>query len=583
MATASPLTAKRASLRIHEEEDREDVAPDDTVERLTQLRGSFENYVQVVFGKLRAASAQDISDLRSGLAHVPAEDIDGWISFLAASEQTAWETRNNLEHILLSALSDKVIGTQTVRDMIALYEDPTRSFKHKKAFVEKTLARYDTKWRATMAQRNALMQDKRIAQIPPGRVPDLSIFRDAGRFADLTYHERKGLLGHIEAALSLLETADARMETLYKETQSELAGYERRGILHRSKIGTWLERTFKNAKDPKQVEQFLKHVLRPYASNWAETREDFDALEQRLSSLTEIPRGFKRLSPSKFLLLDYKQRTSYCALAWLRLKDTDVSQEQNTILAALKLRIRYNLDTEDWEGAESSLKKACALEPQDRELLSMQTYLACHRPKNPEELHPNPKQTLERLRGLVRQLPGEMQPLYIRGMQEGPAVLHRLLQVMGNRVWVHEHIGITEADEHKEAQDRKNRQQTKMFMSRGHSNDLEHNVLLADTAEPSAIRDDCVSPQMLYYEGGDATEAIFEKIKQHPASDDGVDGKLLSESERFGYNTTVVPLDIPYALHATVVKNLHREIKRGVTKLHEQGYRFTVSGALLAA
>lgn len=582
MATTSTLNEKRVQSR-HSEEEAAESSKNDTADRLAFLRSSFENYVHVVFGKLRTASAQDISALRSGLAHVPEEDIDGWIAFLESSQQTACETRENLENILLTALSDKVIGTKTVRDMIALYEDPSRSFKNRQAFVTKTLTRYDAKWRATMAQRNSLVKDERIAQIPPGRVPDMGIFRDAGRFADLTYHERKGLLAHIEAALSLLETADTRMEKLYDETQSELTGYERRGILHRSKIGTWLERTFKGAKNPEQVERFLKEVLRPYAINWAETREDFDTLEHTLSSLKEIPRGFKRLSPGKFLLLDYKQRTSYCALAWLRLEDSDVSQEQNTVLAALKLRIRYNLDTEDWEGADRCLQKACLMDPKDRELLSMQTYLSCHRPKNPEELHPNPKRTLEHLRGLVRQLPGEMQPLYIRGMQEGPAVLHRLLQVMGNRVWVHEHIGITEADERKQAQDRKNRQQTKMFMSRGHSNDLEHNVLLADTAEPSAIRDDCVSPQMLYYEGGDATEAIFEKIKQHPANDDGVDGKLLSESERFGYNTTVVPLDIPYALHATVVKNLHREIKRGVAKLHEQGYRFTLSGELLAA
>jgi hypothetical protein len=344
--------------------------------------------------------------------------------------------------------------------------------------------------------------------------------------------------------------------------EKELNDASKEGYMHSTKIGEWMERVMKN----ENPEEFASKILWPYMKNWRETKEDFDRLNEAMDK-DGIPRGFRPVNSHDFLLMDYKQRTSYCATTWIRLENVE---EENKEIAGLKLSIRHCLDTEDWEGASQGIKKAFALRSDDRELKSMQTFLECHGfteivDEDNEQAEDSDQELMDEARELMSKLsPGSRwiaEKAFEDSLQSGLS----FLWILYNRIWVHEHGYANQAQDSFHAENEANKENTRQYMKDGHTRYLERNIIDGDTADESAIRDNCTKPQVLYV-GQMGRDATLQKV--------------ITNKNNFGFNywTTYVPDDEPYAIQNDFVKNYMYRLKQVMRKLDKRGIRYSKAG-----
>jgi hypothetical protein len=549
------------------QERDEGFSSDRLEDRRRAIGEQVRDYVRETFDELHAASRSETQVLLEGVKHIKLdeEDISGWENFCKENLQAMARSAHTLYHSqlmdpLLRAYNDHVISKRVIEELDRKFRDDGVDYKDKETYVLYVLPERLKEWRLVKAKRDRLAKDARIKELTSSRVPGLTVFLNPRAFAELKFPERKSLADRVEAALDAKEIG---ADGLYDEARDELKGYADQGIMHPSKVGVWLGRIFRNRRKPEEARQIIEKILRPNAERWAEVRAEFDRVDTELAK--DVPRGFNRLSDDAFLMLDYRKRTTYCSLAWVRLENVE---ETNKQLASLKLRARHELDTEDWEGADETITNALQLSGDNRELLSMQAYLRAHRSdeseKKGEKPNPDPQKLVEELRTIVSLVPDAVQPMYIEALQKGPEVFYRLLQVFFNRVWCEENGHLNREKERKQSQSEWNKEQTRKYAEEGHSEKLEHNILDGDTAVDSAIRDDCSKPQLLYMSSM-GQQSVMKKIEMNAGN------------ESFGYWTTIIP-PLSYNSHAFMVKNLHYPMKSRLRTLISTGHHFTMSG-----
>ncbi len=528
-------------------------------ERREAIIAEVRAFTQFTFEELGAASKQETDLLLEGTKHIKLseEEIAGWERFceerLSAMKASAQKLYYDQFMDPLLAELGKTISRRVIEDLNKKFRDPNAHYKAKEDYIRYTLPERIREWRALKQRRDSLTKNPRYASLTPSLVPRLKDFAEEERFIDLKYQERKGLTDQVEAALTAL---DRRQEQQYASIHDELKSYVQEDIMHASKLGSWLKRIFDGNRSPEDIAAYMQQVVRPFAANWREAMfgskkyKGFIDLEHAFQK-HGVPRGLQRKSKSQFLLMSYKQKTSYLSLAWARMKDPDGSLEENKMLAAHKLRIRHRLDTEDWEDAEAELQKAMAIAPEDVELRSMLTFLDEHRPKNaqPEKQeNPDPHKILDDIRTMVRKIPSPLQSLYQQALMEGPAVLGRLQQVVYNRVWLTDVAGWNPTIESE-------------YIARLRATGRQGKGYLLDLNSRN---------------GSD----ILSQIRDHADEQAGKTPPRFSSDEHWGYWASVIPEEVTVDTQREIVRNYHYHLKRWLRQLHSMGCAYTMSGNL---
>ncbi len=467
--------------------------------------------------------------------------------------------RQHFESVLNDAVREKLISTDSQDRWWGRFYDPDVLEWNRKHWIEKEFSKIQKGWKETAEKRDDVLKLATKNGLTKRDIPELSDLDNIDAFLSFHYLTKIDKTSTVKA-LILAHIKDK--ERFITSVRKELDDWAKSGWLHKTKVGPWLERVMKS-DDP---EKFATDVLWPFMQNWQETREDFDKLNAVLDG-QDIPRGFSPVKEDKFLLMEYKQRTSYCALAWLRLQNV---KEENKEMARFKMRIRHNLDTGFWPGAEDDVKEALKLNSDDRELLSMQEYLQCHRSdtgktEGAEEPNPSPQELVDSLRVMFAQIPGSLRWLYENAAMDGPQVLHCMMQIVGNGPWAVEHGYTSEADKQKNMHDEANRQKTAAFMKEGVSEGLEHKILDGETAAEEAITDDCTKAQYIYMSKM-GRDAVLQKVRQNAGN------------VSFAYWSILEPTDISLGIQNGIVKSLHYPLKSALRQLHSLGYRYTRSG-----
>lgn len=270
--------------------------------------------------------------------------------------------------------------------------------------------------------------------------------------------------------------------------------------------------------DYKQKEQYVKNMLPERIKEWRRVKQSRDDLMRQpdVRKLTAtVPRLDVFLDEDKFLELKFHER------------------------AALVENVEY----------------------------ALYTYGDPEPPEQKSKI-PSLKETLEardRLRHFVRFEAGtSVQHSYTAVMAMGYRQTKRFLQLMYNRVWVHERGYSNQLLDQKEGSSKGNKQKTEERIENGHEWRFEHNIIEGSTAQKEAIRDECKKPQVLHM-GRDGQQAVVDKVRAN------------CDNEQFGYWTTLVPKELSYAKHSDLVKNFHYQIKCDMKLLEQAGMAFTLS------
>jgi hypothetical protein len=537
--------------------------------RKQKVISKVREYTRITFDELHVASRQETDNLIEGTKYITSKDIEGWEEYVNGTMQdqitSARSLYNELMDPLLGALHEKAISERVISEIYAKFRSEDVGYKQKEAYVQSVLPNRLKEWKRVKEERDGLMKDEGIDLIKKSDIKNKDALFRPESFADLKWEERKKL---VEEAAAYLSAHKNGTEHLMESAREELEFYVKQKILHPSKVATWMKRIFVKNANPKDIEAFMQKTVRPHAERWRATKVDFDNLNQLMKG--KVPRGFTPLTENAFLQMNYKQRTSYCALTTIRLNNVE---EENKQLASLKLRIRHELDTKDYEGAKEDLAKAFEIRKDDRELVSMKQYIEDHfeerevTQEEKETVTENPEPVLAQLREMLKQVPdGTMKTCYTRALNSDMDVALRFFQVSGNAAWVVENGYASEAENVKNAHSEYNKQKTREYVENGHTNQIERNIVDGDTAKEEAIRDECTKAQMLYV-GDMGTDAVMRKIEAN------------ADNEGFGYWTTFVPKDATFDLHNRVIKQLHWPMKQALRKLDKMGYRFTLAGS----
>lgn len=481
------------------------------------------------------------------------------IGYLIAALNQAESYQDTFVKDLDEAVKQQWISPESRARWWDRFNDPNTLEWARKEWLRNEFPEMKQRWKEAAEKRERIVALANEQELTAKEIPALANILNQKAFLSLHYLSRKDQLARAEALMKA-HTEDEKKFLSFIE--HELDDWADAGYMHPSKVGEWMNRVI-NSDDPKH---FASTVLYLFKNNWKEARENFDELNDAMDA-QGIPRGFRPVKENDFLLMNYKQRTSYCAHAWLRLENVE---DENKELAKLKLRIRYSLDTKDWDDADEDVQKASAIRSDDRELQSMRTFLECHRAEAKEKKEKEslePKQLLSNMRQMMLQIPAGLRSMYIQAFESSKGVAKRFLQVSGNHEWVVTHGYADEADNIKNAQSDYNKQKTREYVDHGHTRDFERNIIHGDTATTDAIRDDCSKAQMLYL-GSDGQNALMEKIERN------------ADNEQFGYWTTLVPMDVSYELHRRVIVDLHWPLKNCLNQLDALGYRFTMTGDL---
>lgn len=540
---ALPATKKHVTEAQNWKEDADDAKEAINAQTLNEIDQAIARCRELYSDPLMSERTQHeyekmLNELR---ADGEVEKVRENIGYLMATLNKAERYKHSFGSMLHNATEKGWISSESEAKWWNRFHDPSVVEWTRKEWVEKEFPKLLANWQAVAEKRDDVLKLAEKRGLTGKDIPELGILLSKDLFLSRNYFMRKDLTSRVKA---LILAHDKNKKPFLTFIRKELEGWADEGIMHRSKVGEWMERVMESDNP----EAFASKVLYPFKKNWEAVRQDFDRLNSAMD-VEGIPRGFRPVQPDKFLLMNYKQRTSYVSLAWIRLEG---AAEEDKKLAAYKLKIRHNLDTEDFEGAEKDLAVAFSIKADDRELLSMQEYIASHKPEKEEdeneEESPNPQKLADEMRQCLDTITDpKLWSVYVKALSSGPAVFNRLSQVMGNRVWLHEVANWDEAEEQKRlAYLRSTKQQEKGILL-----DME---LMGE-------------------------EGVLSEISSHADSGGGKTPPNLSADEYWGYWATFIP-SIPYSQHQSIVKNVNWRLKKNLRELNRLGFSFSSHGPL---
>jgi len=543
-------------------------------ERRRAIRDYCRDYIAETFGELGIAGAAETAQLSEGLRFIPLEerDIGEWERFLTHLNDMLHSGRElyiETVAVLESAVSGKLISGESKIKWIARLRDPMVNYKAKEYFVHYQFPSYVQSWERAKRQRDLLIRNPRIPHLTKGEVKDLAAFLNEDAFAALHFDKKVDLLSNVQAAVTARTT---RQDALFHEAKGTIEAAAAAGVMSEDKVGVWLRRLFSHGFGAEETRAYYEGTLKKqYIPNWTKIRYAYDRAEREMDE-TE-PQGFRRITPEKFLLLSYDQRVSYVEEAGRRVRAHRAFERgRQSKMQDLKLRIRHDLDTEDWEEAEELIARGEEIaEGEDvHELASMKRYLSAFRERSKENATPmkTVRDTLREMRNAFEQIPMGLRSLYLSSLTTGYPTLASLCSLVYNRIWCREH-GFLDARKEKELEIRA-ADDTRCILRDGHRKRGRENVdldIVDDFESAAAVRD---------YDNGECGATI---IHYSPASK----GKLLSKINRnagfaFNYWVTLVPHDVSYGQQLYLVRNVNWVLKRGMRILRENGFGFSLTG-----
>lgn len=545
--------------------------------RWRDIQRKVREYIHESFHRMGAASARETRDLERGLDFAPSdeEELRGWETFCDERLPEMLESAHRTYHDgLMNTLLDlynqqpRAISLEAITRWDARFRDPTVDYKVKEKFIKTELPRYAANWKAASRRRLDLLAEAKHKGVALSAVAGLQDLLGEEAFLRADYDKRLGLLQKAESLLAAEENGMPEAWKAAQEALLELTVGEG-CCLHRSKVGQWLKRMMDACKTPHDVTRYMAQVLGPLADNWRAAASRYDTLHA-----AGLPPSFKAVSREKFLLLHYDDRLAY--LEELELSQQAAERTEPTALEEEKKGIRYDIAAEDFDEAERKLAPLLKEHPSDPDLRSMRRTLDLQKAKRAPDLveeleeEAERRQLLSELRAIAGLIPAGMRWMYEEAMQNGPAALRRLEQVVYNRKWARDNGYSNELDEVRQSKSDANKEETRQYVDDGHTDDFERIVIEGDTTHEAAIRDECKEAQVLYVASADC-RPVMTKV---------LDNK---DNEGFGYWTTLVFTDVDYGLQAGVIQNLHYPLLSRLRRLDALGGRYTPAAAARTA
>lgn len=263
--------------------------------RLHTLRTvTFDAFVKITHGRLKASSDRDIATLKQGLQHVAldAKEIEGWELFMSNAIVSAQSLYGRMMNQLITAQIDEhIISARVVKNIKNKFQDTGVDFKRKEIYVDETLPERIAEWRRVKQDRDDLAENPDILKLRD-QVTRFDDFLVEERFIDLKYPERKALLDRVERALNIyvkMETLSSPMMLVQYHLNNHDWDAAEQSLLKAQK------------KDPRNEEilPLLKYVWERRQAEQMEIDEanDPDTINEELQNIVSqhMPTGAKKL------------------------------------------------------------------------------------------------------------------------------------------------------------------------------------------------------------------------------------------------------------------------------------------------
>lgn len=563
MPVSSPSSIDRIYEKIlaasDEESHGEELAQIDGY--ITECRSIYQN--SLINERTRQEYEKMWQELRSERR---VKDMSENSRFLYETIAVAESYESTFKLQLNEAVKNKWIGKKTQDNWMNRFNNPDVLEWDRKKWIQEEFPNYLAGWEETANTRKEVWKLAKELKVDEKRVPELEGVLKIQDFLSLHFFERKHKIHAAKAALLALKNNQRK---LLETVKSNLKKAQSDKCIHPSKVGAWMQRVMES----ENPQLFFDEILKPFINNWKSARKRFDTVTPQLKQRKDITRGFKQLSATAFLLLDYDDRIVYLEEAESRLK-SNVNEEGP--LAALRLDIRHAMDTGHWEEAELLLEKARKIDVNDKAVRSMGRYLETHRTDKKEKegeqvdekIEKNNKvmEALLNLRSIMGKLPPNMRVMTEKALNSSnPNTLKRLWQCFYNRHWVIMNGYSTPKMDREESESEINQQQTDERIANGHEQKFERNSIKGKTANDAGIRDECEEPQVLYTNRSGISE-VYEGVERN------------ADNAKFGYWTTIVDDEVPYELLREAVLSHMFHIKQNAKILRESGLSYSSYG-----
>ncbi len=369
---------------------------------------------------------------------------------------------------------------------------------------------------------------------------------------------------------AFLKNGIASAQSLYGRMMNQLITAQLSEHIISARVVKNLKNKFKDTNvDFKQKELYIDVLLPERLREWRRIKGERDTLAKNpdVKKLKGVPRLAVFMNESQFVELEYPER-----LALYEEVDTalDSSVKMETISSPTKYA-RYQIGNHDYDGAEQTLMTAKQKDPENQDIPSLLNYLEQLRRTElvDEEVETSdPEAIMARARHTItHRAPTGAKKTYQMLAQKGYKTLASGCQMIYNRKWVREHGYSTNKTERMHAESETNKSNTQDHIENGHTPWLEHNILEGDTANKSAIRDECHKAQLLHI----SSEGVETAVNS---------AELNQNNHLHRYWTTWNLKDVTYEAQDEFIVNCHYQLKQDIKKLNEMGYDFTIAGPL---
>ncbi len=452
----------------------------------------------------------------------------------------------------------------------------------KRAFIENTLPEYKQNWeRLAKDHKDVLNREKGLGlkEEDTKDIPDLAVLHSAAFLnGSLNYSERRHLVDKAIACVKAHErdkgkkpTESKEMRTLFGDAKAMLekaasASNPKLRILAPEKVGSWLRRIFESNASRENIAHFIngrdnatEPTLAKLMKNWAKVRGQFDRVEREREK-KGTPASFHFVSLDVFLgNRNFDQREAYVQEALHRLEAMDmIGGEREDFL-----RIRHELDAEDWEGAHALIAQVSwqSLNPTDRKKLSsMQEYLKQHRPETAMSSSEKPaaKEVMAKMHQMLRLIPHQsIRVRFEEAMSRDYQTLWALCTMNYNWEWCRTR-GYS-SDSVDETMRTRAKEDTRLHLKHGQPRGQANNDFTTDTSEKPAGRsaNDTRSPQVLNVDETTNNYNLVEYIKQN------------KDNRSVWYWTRIVEKQIPFADLQFIIHHIQPALKSGMRRLKE--------------
>lgn len=464
-----------------------------------QIMDQYRAYFQETFKEKKVAGAQETAATEQWVRTQKATEEgvtslrDFYTGFLKNNLASGRSLHNRFHSDISRAAQNRWISRESQQKWVHRFEDPSASYKDREKWVTEEMPQMLERWKTTAEDRKKLAANDDF-KILVGKKPEFGDILSEEKFLNLHYDKRRSLVAAARASMLALEKGQ---DGMYDEAKHKLQWAVSVGIMHSGKVGIWLERIFSSSANPKKIDAFLNGSsgtsLNALIKNWTAVSRRFDNVEKKFKERWEGTgiRGFHPVSKTKFLSMHYAQRLQYVGQAEDRLDAANDVENDAPIL----LKIRHEMDTEDWESAAKLIAQAkteSLSESNFTRLKSMEGYVKQFRKtQETKEQSASISELEQRINAVMEDIgahQSEVQPMAERLMR-GPRAdmnIHQWRWLVYNHVWCTTH-GYLNQDIARKGGSKENEERTRLCSKNGDDTG-RNNVVGATTSHMQAIR-----------------------------------------------------------------------------------------------